>query len=211
VAVRWAGVGVLLVLAGLALGAVASGPSIVPGDLAVALAVQSPASAALDSLAVVVSRLGDTYPTMVLLSALLVILLALHGRHDLAMWIGLVLALRAIGPGLKRVIDSPRPTADAIAVLHESSGLGYPSGHALGAALFYGAVIVIAPRVLHHRVLVRTVQLGAVVMIVTTALARVRLGVHWPSDVVGGVVFGIGFICLLQAVWLASHRPERAE
>ena len=207
-AVRWAGVGVLLVLAGLALGAVASGPGIVPGDRAVALAVQSPESAALDSLALVVSRLGDTYPSMVLLSLLLAALLAWRGRRDLAVLIALVLALRAIGPGLKWVIDSPRPTADVIAVLYQSSGLGYPSGHALGAALFYGAIVVIAPQVLDNRLLVRAIHVGAVMMIVATALARVRLGVHWPSDVVGGVLFGVGPICLLQAVWFAWRRVE---
>jgi membrane-associated phospholipid phosphatase len=49
--------------------------------------------------------------------------------------------------------------------------------------------------------------MAAVAAIALVALSRVRLGVHWPSDVVGGVLFGLGLVCLLVAT-LRSWRAR---
>ena len=43
-------------------------------------------------------------------------------------------------------------------------------------------------------------------MIGLTGLSRIMLGVHWPSDVLGGILLGAGFA--LTAAWWA--RSERA-
>ena len=39
-------------------------------------------------------------------------------------------------------------------------------------------------------------------MIALIALSRVRLGAHWPSDVAGGLLIGVGLVCLLRAAAL---------
>jgi undecaprenyl-diphosphatase len=78
----------------------------------------------------------------------------------------------------------------------------------MGAALFYGAILVIAPQVVANRPVARGIQVGAVVVMALIALSRVRLGVHWPSDVVGGLLFGLAIVCLLQAAFLGWRQAQ---
>lgn len=87
--------------------------------------------------------------------------------------------------------------------LHGSS-LSYPSGHeTLAAAL--GTALVFAAWRLGGR---RAALFAAVVAIPYAALvgtALVRLGWHYPTDVIGGVAVGVGFVCAGAAAALAQR------
>jgi undecaprenyl-diphosphatase len=208
-ATRWLIVGLALLLAAIVLTLVAAGEGIVPGDIAIARAIQQPPSSPLDAAARVVSDIGDEFPAMALMALGGVALLVFRGRRDLALFLALAAALRALGPVLKALINSPRPTLEAVVVVAQADGLGFPSGHALGAALFYGAIAIIVPQAVMNRPLARVLQIVAVIAMVLIAWSRVRLGVHWPSDVAGGLLFGLGLVCLLQAAllfWQARFR-----
>ena len=207
-AARWLVVGLLILFAALALTVVAAGEGVVPGDIAIARAVQRPTSEAIDAAAAFLSLVGDDFPAMVGLGLVGVVILIAVGRRDLAVFLAVAAALRAIGPGLKTLIASPRPTSEAVAIVVQADGLGFPSGHAMGAALFYGAIAVIAPQVVVNDLVARGIQVGAVVMMVLIALSRVRLGVHWPSDVAGGLLFGLGIVCFLQAAMLGWRQAQ---
>jgi undecaprenyl-diphosphatase len=67
----------------------------------------------------------------------------------------------------------------------------YPSGHAGAALLAYAALVVIA---WPHAVLRWVALAVALLVIVGTGFGRVYLGVHWPTDVLGGF--------LLAGCWL---------
>jgi undecaprenyl-diphosphatase len=201
-------VGLVLLLAALALAAVAAGPGTVPGDIAIARAVQQPSSGTIDAVAGAISLIGADFPSMIVLAVIGVGLLAFLGRRDLALFLGVAAALRAIGPILKVLIASPRPTIEAVVIVAEADGLGFPSGHALGAALLYGAIAIIAPQVIGNRPVARGVQIFAIAMMTLIAFSRVRLGVHWPSDAVGGLLFGLAAVCLMQGVILAWRRAQ---
>ena len=59
----------------------------------------------------------------------------------------------------------------------------YPSGHMLRAALLLGAVYALWPN--------RPVRVTVVLTLAGAAGARVYLGTHWPSDVLGGALLGL--------------------
>ena len=83
----------------------------------------------------------------------------------------------------------------------------FPSGHALFAVCFFGGLAVL----LTHRLTRRSVQV--VVWLVTAAAAlligvsRVYLGVHYPTDVVGGFAVGVVWVTSVAlGDRLAEHR-----
>ena len=205
---RWLIAGFVLLLGALALAVLATGEGTLPSDIAIARAVQWPASGTIDTAARVLSLIGADIPSTLVLALIGVALLILAGRRDLALFLGVAAALRAIGPVLKVLIASPRPTVDAVVIVAKADGLGFPSGHAMGAALFYGALAIIAPQVVANRVVARSIQIAAMTLMVLIAISRVRLGVHWPSDVAGGLLFGLAIVCFWQAAFLQWRKAR---
>ena len=111
-------------------------------------------------------------------------------------WKGsLFLAAASLAPvvnlGLKELVTRPRP--DVQLALVGESGYAFPSGHAVFVAAFWGAVIVLAEEssFFRDRARLRRVLQGALFpSILVVGASRVYLGVHWPSDVIAGFLFG---------------------
>lgn len=92
-------------------------------------------------------------------------------------------------PILKAVFHSPRPTADQARLFITERDYGFPSGHAIGAALLVAAVWWWTSRMKRgwRRVAVRW---AAVIFAILVGWSRVALGVHWPIDVLAGYLVG---------------------
>lgn len=82
------------------------------------------------------------------------------------------------------------------------ASFSFPSGHALAAAATYGIAALLIARI-YPRLRV-PVTLFSVTWIFLVGFSRVYLGVHWPTDVLGG--FAIGAI-LVSAGWFFSRTP----
>lgn len=71
--------------------------------------------------------------------------------------------------------------------------LSFPSGHAMSSAVVYGTVAYLAARLqrrLVHRVLT---LMAAGIIILLICITRLYLGVHYPSDVIAGVIIGLAW------------------
>ena len=124
--------------------------------------------------------------------------------------------LTAIG-GLGSVLDNllkdafgrQRPTPDLVHVLTHPSGFSFPSGH----AVFYTWLLFMLAFALAPRVPPRPRALlwaAAAFGVALACLGRVWVGAHWPSDVIGGFLLGLGwsaFVLWLPERWLPS--PQR--
>ncbi len=102
----------------------------------------------------------------------------------------------AVSTGVKYLVYRPRPmlTLSDVRVLGPELGLySFPSGHTVLAFSILGILAVI------DRPLARV----WLPLAVFTALSRVYLGVHFPSDVVCGAALGFfGVFPLAKRVWI---------
>lgn len=119
-----------------------------------------------------------------------------------------VVAVRAASLTLttssKLLIHRQRPHfADPIA---HGDGFSFPSGHASGAAGTYLSLLLIASAMgLVHTARQRAAAyLAVAVAAAVVAACRVLLGVHFPTDVVGGVAAGAAAACLLSPILRSS-------
>lgn len=104
--------------------------------------------------------------------------------------------LRFMDQLLKSIVESPRPAeAFGVQVDRIRDDYGFPSGHVYSYVLFFGVMVVFASAYLPRRA-VRPVQAVLLAAILLAGPARVYAGAHWPSDVVGGYLWGGSALCL---------------
>ncbi len=106
---------------------------------------------------------------------------------------------------LKVIFHTQRPgPSERVRVMHPETGPGYsfPSGHAQSSAVFWGQVAV--------EVRSLAAWIIAAVITVLVSLSRVYLNVHWPVDVIGGILIGAALLVLFNAgsaVWERLDLP----
>jgi membrane-associated phospholipid phosphatase len=127
-------------------------------------------------------------------------------NRSAAIWLVAALAASLANRGVKLLVDRPRPAGHLVEVSQKTSSTSFPSGHAAAAVLVYGFIFYLAGLLIPSRLLRLLVQALCLGIIVLTALQRVYVGAHWPSDVLGGLLFGGLLLSLL--IW--SHRRFRS-
>lgn len=100
-----------------------------------------------------------------------------------------------------------RARPNIIPRLGHAGWYSFPSGHAMLAPLVLGLAAVLLAREVRHPIL-RWMMLGVTgVLILAIAVSRVYLGVHYPSDVAGALLAGIGW----GALWVIVAEQRREE
>jgi undecaprenyl-diphosphatase len=135
-----------------------------------------------------------------------VVALYLGGRWRDAVFVATTVAGGVIVAALlKELFGRPRP--DLFEHFHHVATLSFPSGHAAKSALVYLTLATIAGSLTSNRGLRIFGFVVAGTLVIAVGLSRIYLGVHWPSDVVAGWIFGVGWV--LMAVVVAHRATTR--
>lgn len=136
--------------------------------------------------------------------------LLLTGRPGAALFVTVAM----IGAGvlnelLKDVFGRARPAV--VPHLMGASDLGYPSGHTMVSAVLYPTMAELLGRLVTQRRLRFILMAFAILTALLVAFSRIYLGVHFPSDVFGGLSAGFAWalICGIVARLLQRRRVFR--
>lgn len=166
-------------------------------DLAAVQGVAAERSSALALVAHTLSALASGY-VVIPLAVLSCVLLHRRGRRRAA----LAVALSTIGASMLSTLDKllvgrPRPPVEHLEAVGSAS---FPSGHATSAAALYIALLLafLASR---PPAGVRIAAIASTaLLLIGVAFSRIYLGVHYPSDVIAGLLLGGGWSLFAASV-----------
>jgi undecaprenyl-diphosphatase len=187
-----------------------AGGLLAPVDLGVARAFRSLWQPALEPVAQVVAVAGGVEVTSLAAAGLAALLWRRGFRVEAAALLAFPIAT-ALEAVYRLALRHPAPIAFAhpdgpsvVTMLHGGTltlNGSYPSGHMMRTVLVYGLGAFVVRR-LASPSRARTLAAPAVAIVVgLMALDRVYLGVHWQSDVVGGLLLG-GAVLAAAIAWL---------
>jgi undecaprenyl-diphosphatase len=211
-AIPWWIIGALLLLA-VSLSMIARGMSTLAIDREATITVQRLDGEPWRALAWIGNAFGFNPATSGLA---VILLLAAVFRQDVrgAAFLVLLVSFRALANGLKPVFDSPRPTADVAEILASVDGLGFPSGHAMSSAVLFGGLTFLAIRQFGWCGPTRYAPGVAIAGVALTGYARIWVGAHWLTDVIGGAIYGLAIVLVAANVsliiesWVSRHRDH---
>lgn len=104
--------------------------------------------------------------------------------------------------GIKLIVKRPRPNPLLVHTTKHSRKKSFPSGHVASSVDFWGWLLMIGMRRTKGKTLrQRSFLCVEALCILVVGPTRILLGDHWSTDVLGGYLFGGGWLCLSLQVY----------
>ena len=145
----------------------------------------------LDSIMKNITKFGNT--TFIIMT--LIILIIILKKDDGYLLLINVISTIGMNQLLKYIIRRPRP--DHLRLIVEK-GFSYPSGHSMISIGLYGFIIYIINKKIKDKYLKIPLIIIFSLLIIGIGLSRIYLGVHYPSDVLGGYI--LSFIIMILVI-----------
>ena len=143
--------------------------------------------AALTTFFKLVTSVIDPLGIIIWVSALVLFFLYKKWKLEAALLAGNLVLHGILIKLIKFVYQRSRPS---ITHLVEEGGYSFPSGHSMATAIVLGTLIIIVQQRVQNQHIKRLVQALLLLYIFTVMASRVYLGVHYPTDVIGGALMG---------------------
>jgi undecaprenyl-diphosphatase len=130
---------------------------------------------------------GSTFVLVPLAVACCLVLLR-AGMREEALAVGVSLAgAIVISDLVKLLVSRPRPP---VTHLQAVTGSSFPSGHATQASAFWFSLVLVLHATRPAALFTRIAAALALALVLAVAFSRVYLGVHYPADVLAGILLG---------------------
>lgn len=149
-------------------------------------------SALLTQIMIIISMIGSTGIVFASVFILGYLLLTKH-RKEALIYAAIVLMGAGINAVIKLIIQRPRPGELALVTEKDFS---FPSGHSMDSFIFFLTIAYFTFHFTRNKTITAVVSVFAVVLIFLIGVSRIYLGVHYPSDVLGGYLAGF--------IWFAT-------
>lgn len=133
---------------------------------------------------------------LTIVSLCLASLLSLIWKYKASIYLIIVTIISTVFNFLtKNIVLRNRP--DHLRLIEET-GYSFPSGHAMGSIAFYGFVIFLLSKSKINKYLKIFLSIIIGLTIFLIGISRIYVGVHYPSDIIGG--FLLGYIILISSI-----------
>lgn len=117
--------------------------------------------------------------------------------------IGIPMAITALASTglysvMKMLFHRPRP--DVALHLINQGGYSFPSGHSMNGLVFFGILIYLIRRNCRNKKTANVLTIILLVLTFAIGFSRVFVGVHYPTDILGGWSLGLAVVMLAMIV-----------
>ena len=171
-------------------------------DVAVLQWLHEHSTPLLTQIATELTYLGTGTVVLMIVAVAALFLWHTEHKHSARLLLAAVAGNILLNGVLKLVFHRARPSVFEWQTTAVSSS--FPSGHAMSATVCYGTVAYLVIRLQKHhwsRLLTGT---AAVILILLICATRLYLGVHYPSDVIAGIIVGLAWASFCMATLEAS-------
>ncbi|MEH7155029.1 phosphatase PAP2 family protein [Neobacillus drentensis] len=146
-------------------------------------------------------------PFVIVLSLFMLFFLynVLNHRVELILFVAAIAGSAILNAILKNLFQRVRPDLHR---LINVEGYSFPSGHAMNAFTVYSIISFLLWRHISNRLGRMTLIIVSSVMILAIGISRIYLGVHYPSDIIGGY-FASGFWITTAILFFQYYQEKR--
>ncbi len=136
-----------------------------------------------------ITKLGNTVPVLLIV---IILLITLNKKDKILLGSSAVLSV-VINTILKNIVERPRP--DHLRLITQG-GYSFPSGHAMISICVYGTLIYIINKNIKNKLPKIILTILLLIIIISIGLSRIYVGVHYPSDILGGYLLSLTIVII---------------
>lgn len=135
-----------------------------------------------------ITQFGNTIPVIIIT---LLIMILLPKKKDMFLVGFNTIITVSSNQILKHIICRPRPSH--LRLISEG-GYSFPSGHAMISICLYGLLIYLVNKFIKNKILKILLTVLLMLIIICIGLSRIYVGVHYPSDILGGYLLSLAIL-----------------